>query len=49
MHFLVFRCEGSHGEEPMVAATAHVHHLTFVTRSIREFARFKIATLNPFK
>ncbi len=36
-------------EDAMLAATAHVHHLTIVTRNVRDFARFKIATLNPFK
>jgi predicted nucleic acid-binding protein len=36
-------------EDAMIAATAHVHHLTVVTRNVRDFARFKIATLNPFK
>jgi len=36
-------------EDAMLAATAHVHHLTIVTRNVRDFARFKIATFNPFK
>jgi predicted nucleic acid-binding protein len=36
-------------EDAMIAATAHVHHLTIVTRNVRDFSRFKIPTLNPFK
>jgi predicted nucleic acid-binding protein len=36
-------------EDAMIAATAHVHRLTIATRNVRDFVRFKIATVNPFK
>ena len=35
-------------EDAMIAATAAVHHLTVVTRNIRDFEGFGILTLNPF-
>jgi len=35
-------------EDALIAATAIVHHLTVVTRNIRDFAIFQIDTLNPF-
>jgi toxin FitB len=33
----------------LIAATARVHHLTVVTRNVRDFAPFGIETLNPFE
>jgi len=35
-------------EDALIAATAIVHHLTVVTRNTRDFAVFKVETLNPF-
>jgi toxin FitB len=35
-------------EDAMIAATATVHHLTVVTRNVRDFERFGVLTLNPF-
>ncbi|MCL2715858.1 MAG: type II toxin-antitoxin system VapC family toxin [Alphaproteobacteria bacterium] len=35
-------------EDAMIAATAAIHHLTVVTRNVRDFKDFGIATLNPF-
>jgi hypothetical protein len=35
-------------EDAMIAATARVHGLTVVTRNIRDFRHFDVATLNPF-
>lgn len=32
----------------MIAATALVHGLTVVTRNVRDFEVFAVATLNPF-
>ena len=32
----------------MIAATALVHHLTVVTRNVRDFARFDVPLFNPF-
>jgi predicted nucleic acid-binding protein len=36
-------------EDAMIAATALVHSLTVVTRNVRDFARFDVPVLNPFK
>jgi predicted nucleic acid-binding protein len=36
-------------EDAMIAATAKTHNLTVVTRNVRDFEPFGIATLNPFK
>lgn len=36
-------------EDAMIAATALVHNLTVVTRNVRDFARFNVPVLNPFK
>jgi toxin FitB len=36
-------------EDVMIAATALVHHLVVVTRNVRDFARFKVETINPFR
>ncbi len=33
----------------MIAATARVHALTVVTRNTRDFARFDVPVLNPFR
>lgn len=35
-------------EDAMIAATAAVHHLTVVTRDVRDFAQLGVRTLNPF-
>ena len=35
-------------EDAMIAATAIVHHLTVVTRNLRDFKRFEVQTFNPF-
>jgi toxin FitB len=36
-------------EDAMIAATAKIHALTVVTRNTRDFARFKVSVLNPFR
>jgi toxin FitB len=36
-------------EDAMIAATAKMHNLTVVTRNVRDFARFDVPLLNPFK
>ena len=36
-------------ENAMIAATAKMHNLTVVTRNVRDFARFNVPVLNPFK
>jgi hypothetical protein len=35
-------------EDALIAATAIVHHLVVVTRNTRDFASFRVKTLNPF-
>jgi len=35
-------------EDGMIAATALVHNLTVVTRTVRDFKQFGVATLDPF-
>jgi hypothetical protein len=35
-------------EDAMIAATAQIHHLTIVTRNVRDFVQFNVPTLNPF-
>jgi predicted nucleic acid-binding protein len=35
-------------EDAMIAATAHVHGLTVVTRNVRDFVAFGVPTLDPF-
>ena len=35
-------------EDAMIAATALTHGLTVVTRNVRDFEQFGVATLNPF-
>lgn len=35
-------------EDAMIAATAAVHHLTVVTRNLRDFEGLGVLTLNPF-
>ena len=36
-------------EDAMIAATALVHKLTVVTRNVRDFKRFGVPVLNPFR
>lgn len=36
-------------EDAMIAATAAVHHLTVVTRNVRDFEAFGVRALNPFE
>jgi len=35
-------------EDAMIAATAAIHHLTVVTRNVRDFESLGVLTLNPF-
>ena len=35
-------------EDAMIAATAAIHHLTVVTRNVRDFESLGVRTLNPF-
>ena len=35
-------------EDALIAATAIVHHLVVVTRNVRDFTAFEVATLDPF-
>ncbi len=36
-------------EDAMIAASALVHELTVVTRNVRDFKRFNVPLLNPFR
>lgn len=36
-------------EDAMIAATAHVHSLTVVTRNVSAFAQFSVRVFNPFE
>ncbi len=36
-------------EDAMIAVTAFMHELTVVTRNVRDFEVFRVATLNPFQ
>ena len=46
---LMHRQSDTVDEDAMIAATALVHNLTVVTRNVRDFARFDVPVLNPFK
>lgn len=35
-------------EDAMIAASTIVHHLTVVTRNVRDFERFNVPLFNPF-
>jgi toxin FitB len=35
-------------EDAMIAATAHIHDLTVVTRNVRDFVSLGVPTLDPF-
>ena len=35
-------------EDAMIAATAHLHRLTVVTRNVVDFKAFRVPLLNPF-
>lgn len=36
-------------EDSMIAATALVRKLTLVTRNVRDFKRFNVSVLKPFR
>ena len=36
-------------EDAMIAATAVVHKLTIITRNVKDFERFEVPVLDPFK
>jgi len=45
---LMHRVGRQYSEDAMIAATAEVHNFTVVTRNVRDFKAFGVATLNPF-
>lgn len=45
---LMHRVGRQYSEDAMIAATAQVHKLTVVTRNVRDFKVFGVATFNPF-
>ncbi len=57
MNAAIFRCwaklmhrqSDTVNEDAMIAATAIVYKLTVVTRNVRDFERFPVQILNPFK
>ena len=46
---LMHRRSQTLAEDAMIAATARVHGLTVATRDERDFQRFGVSVLNPFK
>jgi predicted nucleic acid-binding protein len=46
---LMHRESDTVNEDAMIAATALTHHLTVVTRNVKDFKRFNVNILNPFK
>ncbi len=49
--YWAFLMHGRSGDlivDAMIAATAHVHGLTVVTRNVRDFARLSVPALDPF-
>ena len=45
---LMHRKSDTLADDARIAATAIVHDLTVVTRNVRDFAPFDVATINPF-
>lgn len=45
---LMYRKSNTLADDARIAATAIVHDLTVVTRNVRDFASFDVATINPF-
>ena len=46
---LMYRQPLDLGLDALIAATALVHNLTVVTRNVRDFQRFSVAILDPWK
>lgn len=46
---LIHRQSDTVYEDAMIAASALVHKLTVVTRNVRDFKRFNVHVLNPFR